>query len=101
MRKQPQYFDFTGKSLPRVCTLELIGMTFPPGATYTYVLKVPVQEVLGDSLSNGRYDVTAQLRLNGFLTGRFEAGDVKLVAPRHLTNVAADKHFSDAASPQW
>ena len=20
---------------------------------------------------------------------------------RHLTNVAADKHFSDAASPQW
>jgi hypothetical protein len=27
-----------------------------------------------------------------------EAADL---APHRLTNVAADKHFSDAASPQW
>jgi hypothetical protein len=40
-----------------------------------------VTEVLGDSLPAGRYRVIAQLRLNGFLTRRFSAGDVQLAAP--------------------
>jgi hypothetical protein len=26
---------------------------------------------------------------------------LRVLGRRHLTNVAADKHFSDAASPQW
>jgi len=101
VRKQPEYFDSSGKAIPQVCLAYLVGVSFPPGSSYTYVLKVPVTEVLGDSLPAGRYRVIAQLRLNGFLTRRFSAGDVQLAAPRHLTNVAADKHFSDAASPRW
>jgi len=93
IHKQSQYFDSTGKPILQVCDLVLIGMTFPPEGSYTYVLKVPVREVLGDSLPTGRYRVTAQLRLNGYLTRRLAAGDVDLTAPRHITNVAADKHL--------
>jgi hypothetical protein len=80
------------RALQEYCLCEglFVGMSFPPGSSYTYVLKVPVTEVLGDSLPAGRYRVIAQLRLNGFLTRRFSAGDVQLAAPRHLTNVAAD-----------
>jgi hypothetical protein len=31
----------------------------------------------------------------------FSTGVLGMIAPGRLTNVAADKHFSDAASPQW
>ena len=78
MRKQSQYFDSSGTPIPQMCDAVLIGRTFPPEASYTYVLKVPVTEVLGDSLPGGRYRVTAQLMLNGYLTGRLSAGDVEL-----------------------
>ena len=91
IRKQPQYFDSAGKPLPQVCLAYLVVMSFPHGGSYTYVLTVPVADVLGDSLQAGRYRVIAQLRLNGYLTRRLAAGDVELAAPRHLTNVAADK----------
>jgi hypothetical protein len=81
IRKQPVYLDSTGKPIPRVCVAMLPVMTFPPGASYTYVLKVPVTAVLGDSLPKGRYQVTAQLRINGYLTGRLPAGYVKFSSP--------------------
>jgi hypothetical protein len=78
MRKQSQYFDSTGKPIPQVCLAYLSGMTFPPGGSYTYVLTVPVGEILGDSLPPGRYQVTVRLRLNGHLTRKLTAPDVDL-----------------------
>jgi hypothetical protein len=78
MRKQSQYFDSTSKPIPQVCLASLSGVTFPPGGSYTYVLRVPVQEILGDSLPPGRYHVTAQLRLNGHVTRKLTAPDVQL-----------------------
>ena len=81
LRKQPVYLDSIGKPIPRVCVAMLPVMTFPPGASYTYVLKVPVLEILGDSLPTGRYQVTAQLRLNGYLTRRLSAGNVEFTSP--------------------
>ncbi len=78
IHKKPQYFDSTGKPIPQICLADLPGFTFPPGGSYTYVLKVPVAEVLGDSLPPGRYRVSAQLRLNGYLTRKLSAGDVEL-----------------------
>ncbi|MEA2705973.1 MAG: hypothetical protein QOH22_761 [Gemmatimonadaceae bacterium] len=81
----PRYRDSTGRVLPQACTLQLIAMSFPPGTSHTYVLEVPVREILGDSLPKGRYEVTAQLRINGYLTPRLSTGDVDLVAT-DLTN---------------
>ena len=52
-------------------------MTFPPGATYTSVLKVPIREILGDSLPSGRYRVTARLMSDGGDGRKLDAGDVE------------------------
>ncbi len=79
--KQPIPRDSTGKPIPRFCTLMLPIMTFPPGGSYTYVLNVPVREVLGDSLPSGHYGVTARLVINGKLVRDLDAGDVELSAP--------------------
>jgi hypothetical protein len=81
MRKQSQYFDSSGKPIPQVCLAYLAVMMFPPGGSYTYVLTVPVEEILGDSLPSGRYHVTAQLRLNGHVTRKLIAADVELARP--------------------
>jgi len=81
LRKQSVYLDSSGKPIPMVCVAMLPIMTFPPGASYTYVLKVPVPEILGDSLAKGRYQVTAQLRLNGYITQRLPAGHVEFKSP--------------------
>jgi hypothetical protein len=56
-------------------------MSFPPGTSYTYLLNVPVREVLGDSLHAGRYRVTARLYINDKFVPDLQAGDVELVAP--------------------
>jgi hypothetical protein len=77
MRKQRQYFDSAGNPIAQVCTADLRAMRFAPGAVYTYVLTVPIQEILGDSLPPGRYEVAAQLRLNGHVT-KLQAADVQL-----------------------
>src|SRR2546430_1429779 len=59
-RKDPMPRDSTGKP-SRACLAMLPVMSFPPGGSHTYVLNVPVREVLGDSLPAGRYRVTARL----------------------------------------
>lgn len=82
LSKYRQYLDSTDRQIEQVCMGGLLSMIFRPGGSHTYVLKVPVLEVLGDSLPDGRYRVTAQLRLNGHLTRRFAAADVELAAPR-------------------
>lgn len=79
--KYPTARDSTGKPIPQYCAPMLPIMTFPPGASYAYVLKVPVREILGDSLPNARFDVTARLVINGTLVRDLHAGEVELSAP--------------------
>jgi hypothetical protein len=77
----PIYRDSSGKALPMVCPAALFVETFPPGAAKTYLLIVPVRAVLGDSLSAGRYRVTARVRINGEVVRDLDAGDVELRPP--------------------
>ena len=70
--------DSTGKPMLEVCASSLLVMTFPPGASYTSVLKVPVREILGDSLPGGRYRVIARLMSNGGDGRKLDAGEVIL-----------------------
>ena len=77
-RKMPTYFDSVGRPIPQVCPAVLLVMTFPPGASHTYVVRVPVRDILGDSLPSGRYSVMASLRINGDLKKALDAGHVEL-----------------------
>jgi hypothetical protein len=70
--------DSTGKPMMEACVASLLVMTFPPGALQTSVLKVPVREILGDSLPSGHYRVTARLMGNGGDGRKLDAGDVFL-----------------------
>lgn len=70
--------DSTGKPMLEACASSLLVMTFPPRASYTSVLKVPVREILGDSLPSGRYRVIARLMGNGGDGRKLDAGEVIL-----------------------
>jgi hypothetical protein len=80
-KRNPIPRDSTGNAIPQVCPAMLPVMSFPPGGSYTYVLNVPVREVLGDSLPAGRYGVTARVNVNGNLVRNLDAGGVELFAP--------------------
>jgi hypothetical protein len=70
--------DSTGKPMLEACAAILVARTFPPGYTETSVLKVPVRQILGDSLPSGRYRVTARLMGSGGDGRKLDAGDVFL-----------------------
>ena len=59
--------------------MQAIGL--PPGKSKTFVLLVPVKDVLGDSLPEGRYHVTANVRVNGTQVRGLRAGELTLSAP--------------------
>jgi hypothetical protein len=59
--------------------MQVIGL--PPGKSTTFVLLVAVKDVLGDSLPEGRYHVTATVRVSGALVRGLSAGEVKLSSP--------------------
>ena len=71
--------DAAGHPIIFVC--DPMGMGLAPGALRTFVRTVPVRQVLGDSLPNGRYRVTARIRINSELVRGLEAGDVDLSSP--------------------
>ena len=70
--------DSTGKPMLEACAASLLVMSFPPGASYTSVLKVPVREIVGVSLPSGRYKVIARLISNGGDGRKLDAGEVIL-----------------------
>jgi hypothetical protein len=45
------------------------------------VLKVPIRDVLADSLPNARYEVTVSLAINSTLVRDLNAGEVELSVP--------------------
>ena len=87
-RKQPVYRDASGGPILSGCSL--IVETILPGESKTYVLAVPVREVLGDSLPRGRYRVTARVRINGELVRGLDAGDVELSPPQTGNRIRLD-----------
>ncbi|HEV2148806.1 MAG TPA: hypothetical protein VGR37_15485 [Longimicrobiaceae bacterium] len=67
------------------CPSYLASHTLAPGETFSpkeLRLRVPLVEVLGDSLTDGRYYFTASLRLNFRPTPEFPAGSAELSLPR-------------------
>jgi hypothetical protein len=68
-----------------VCLSYGATATVAPGATFQpreFQLTVPLIEILGDSLPDGRYYFSASLRLNFARTPEFPAGGANLSLPR-------------------
>jgi hypothetical protein len=77
--KQPASHDSIGRPIFFGCSMMVMGIS--PGTSRTFVLVIPVSEVLGDSLPRGRYRITARVRINGELVRGLEAGEVELSSP--------------------
>jgi hypothetical protein len=77
--KQPETHDASGRPIFFACTMQVIGLA--PGKSTTFVLLVPVKDVLGDSLPEGRYQVSANVRVSGRQVRGLSAGEVKLSSP--------------------
>src|SRR6266849_10930109 len=61
--KEPDSHDASGRPILYACPMQAIGIL--PGKSTTFTLVVPVKDVLGDSLPEGRYHVNASIRLSG------------------------------------
>jgi len=77
--KQPEAHDASGHPIIYACPMQALGLL--PGKATTFVLMVPVKEVLGDSLPNGRYQVITTVRVSGTQVRGLNAGEVKLSSP--------------------
>ena len=65
----------------QVCAGAVIETHMKPGSVMPYILRTPVARIFGDSLSAGRYRVTANLVINGRLVKGLNAGEVELPPP--------------------
>jgi hypothetical protein len=72
------YRDARGNPITEACGGSLLAMKFPPGASFTSEFKLPVREILGDSLPKGRYRVTSRLITSGGDGRKLDAGEVVL-----------------------
>ena len=61
-----------------VCAGGVLSGSYPPGSTYTVVQRVPLAEILGDSLSAGNYRIAASLDINGRTVRNLSAGSVAI-----------------------
>jgi hypothetical protein len=59
----------------------MVMVEFPPGHSAAAAVKVPVRDVLGDSLPPGQYRVEARLTGNAWKAGWLPAGEVPLRLP--------------------
>jgi len=76
LRQQPIYRDATGRVMAPVCVGGLLNTTVPPGGLLSYELRVPIGQILGDSLVPGRYRITARIAINGREIKNLRAGEV-------------------------
>lgn len=56
----------------------VVGVRVPPGASSHYDRRIPVGDILGDSLPPGRYKITARIYLNDQEVKGLSAGEVEL-----------------------
>ena len=77
-RQHGLFRDSTGHAPSPICDASLSVMRFPPGASHTSLLKVPLRGILGDSLPSGRYRVSVRLEGSGGDGRKLDAGEVEL-----------------------
>jgi hypothetical protein len=77
----PVYHDATGREIQMACAPVVVMTTVPPGGLLRYELRVPVKEILGDSLPAGGYRISARIAINGRETKNLPAGELELRAP--------------------
>jgi Carboxypeptidase regulatory-like domain len=82
----PVYHDATGRVIPWFCADVLFVRTVPMNGLVSYEVRVPVSEILGDSLSPRKYRITARLPFNGREIKNLRAGDVELRPPTQPPN---------------
>ena len=65
-----------------ICSTAVASLV-PPGVSTHYDRRIPVRDILGDSLQSGRYKITARLYINSREVKGLPAGEVELsVNPR-------------------
>jgi hypothetical protein len=72
---------YKSSEIQRVCAGGVLSTSIPPGATVNYAVSVPFREILGDSLTNGEYDVRAKITINGREINNLKAGRVTISRP--------------------
>lgn len=78
IQREQRIRDSLRSPVTEVCALSLLVMSFPPGGAYTFALRVPIREILYDSLSDGRYRVSASLAINGRRIDHLFAGEIEI-----------------------
>lgn len=75
----PSYPDSTGHVafIGLICS-GVVGILVPPGVSRNYDCRVPVRDILGDSLQSGRYKITARIYINNREVKGLPAGEVDL-----------------------
>ena len=76
------YRDSTGRVelIGQVMCSEAVADLVPPGVSTHYDRRIPVRDILGDSLQSGRYKITARLYINSREIKGLPAGEVELRA---------------------
>jgi hypothetical protein len=75
----PTYPDSTGQVvfIGTMCST-VVTILVPPGASAHFDRRIAVRDILGDSLSSGRYKITARLYINDQEVKGLPAGEVEL-----------------------
>jgi hypothetical protein len=71
----------SSRQILQVCAGSPIEIQMKPGSVMPYILRIPIRRILGDSLSGGRYRVTATLVINARVVKGLNAGEVELPPP--------------------
>ena len=77
------YLDSRGRVVligPMSICSAAVASLVPPGVSIKYDRRIPVRDILGDSLQSGRYKITARLYINNREVKGLPAGEVELRA---------------------
>jgi hypothetical protein len=81
IRHQPVYHDSLGRAIQMGCAPVAFITTVPSGGLLNYELRIPIKEILADSLGHGRYRIIARIIMNGREIKNLPAGDVEFRPP--------------------
>jgi hypothetical protein len=76
--QRPVVLDAAGHPVTMICAGPLRMRAIPPSGLVRYEIRVPINEILGDSLPPGTYAVVARLHVNFHTLGNLRAGEVSL-----------------------
>lgn len=91
----------TSHTPQQACLLYLARAELAPGDSISpgeYTLHIPVRRVLGDSLSAGRYRISARVAANGSSSGDLDGGEVDLRKPLLAVGQTTDRAVSPSPS---